>query len=79
MSRPATTYHSVKGFIKRDTDKALLMEVTTVGTVELDAEDVKSHWFPVSQISKIFRQPKNSQEPDEIHVAQWILASKGLA
>lgn len=73
------TYHSIKGYIKRETDKALLMEVTTVGTVELDTEDVKSHWFPISQISKIFRQPPNSHDLDEIHVAQWILASKGLA
>lgn len=79
MSRPGTTYQSVKGYIKRDTDAALLMEVTEVSGVELDQEDVKSHWFPVSQIEKIFRQPKNSQEKDEILVASWILSKKGLA
>lgn len=76
MSR-STTYHAVTGYIHRDTDKAIHFEVVEIDGMPV--EEVKKEWFPLSQVSKITRQAKGSQEMDKIEVSAWILGAKGLA
>lgn len=74
MSR-SSKYHAVEGYIHRDTDKAIHLEVVTIDGIPV--EESKKEWFPISQCQSITRQPKGSQEMDRAEVSAWILSTKG--
>lgn len=73
----SSPYHSLSGYIKRDTDKAIHFEVVEIDGVPV--EESQKEWFPLSQVDKIIRQAKGSHEMDKIEVSAWILGAKGLA
>lgn len=73
------------GRIKAETAKAICLGVR--GWVEdpqdeehfeFDKEQCKDEWFPLSQMTKIFRGSAMEQTLDEIHVSRWIAQQKGL-
>lgn len=74
------TYHSVEGYISRETDKAILIDVHKIAGEELydGHENRKKHWFPISQVAKITRQPKGSLELDCLMASEWILRQKEM-
>jgi hypothetical protein len=76
VSRPGNTYHAVEGYIRRETEKALQIEMVQIDGAEVEQ---KSEWFPISQLNSITRQGKGSQELDKIEASAWILQAKGLA
>lgn len=74
------TYHSVEGYISGETDKAILIDVHKIAGEELHDghENRKKHWFPISQVAKIIRQPKGSLELDCLMASEWILKQKEM-
>jgi hypothetical protein len=78
--RPTDPVVTLKGFASSETDKAVLFEVIQIG--EGDAatpvDPVKKEWFPFSQVKRIVRLPKGSQEMDTLVVSQWIAERKEL-
>lgn len=68
----STTYTEVEGTIVRETGAAILFR-----TYDPTMDDETDHWFPLSQISSIHRDPRGDGV-DKLHVATWILAKKGL-
>lgn len=78
MSR-ASKYHSVKGYIIRETDKAVRMEIHEIGGIATTDEDGNnpSEWFPVSQLDSITRV-KEPGEMDQVMASDWILKAKEL-
>lgn len=43
-----------------------------------DKTQFKDEWFPLSQVTKIFRGSAMNQTLDELHVSRWIAKQKGL-
>lgn len=74
------TYHSIEGYISGETEKAILFDVRKIVGEELydGHEHKKKVWFPISQVSKIIRQPKGSLELDCLMVSEWILRQKQM-
>lgn len=70
-----TTYLTLTGIIIADTGKAIRFTVTAISGHPL--EKPVTHWFPVSQISKMFKDP-NTTGSDWIMVAEWLCKSKEL-
>ena len=79
MPRNASAYHPVRGYILRETDKAVQMEVHEISGISAADEDGenKSEWFPVSQLKSITRS-RGASEQDEIMASDWILKAKDL-
>lgn len=67
---------TIEGYAFGETAKALNFEIHTISGEEIASP--KKEWFPFSQLKKIVRQPKNSQERDMIIVSEWICKQKGL-
>lgn len=63
------TYTVLTGYIKRETDKAVLFECTD--NSELSNTE---KWYPISQLKSIHRMRGN--EPDSIEVADWLVQAK---
>jgi len=82
MSRATkTVYVSLRGYIKAETEKALLLEVTDISGQPL--LQAKNEWFPISQIAKITRaskqaEPGTEEAKDEIAAAEWLCEKKNL-
>lgn len=74
MSR-TTTYVTLSGKLGRETDKAILMHVSSVAGTPL--EDEKSVWIPLSQVQKIIRKSVTGED-DELLVTEWIAKTKEL-
>jgi hypothetical protein len=76
MTRTSTTvYTTLTGFIVAETEKAILFEVREISGSPV-ADPVRE-WFPLSQVSKIVRAPKNA-EPGSREAMDWILAAEWL-
>lgn len=74
MSR-MKTFKTVTGTKLVDTGKAIKFSVNQVSGIPLEKET--AHWFPVSQIEKMFFD-SNSTGKDTLVVPEWILKEKGL-
>lgn len=71
--------HTIHGLIVRETDKAVLFELHAIGTAAPFERPYRNHWFPLSQIQKIHRNPILGEEnKDWILIKEWILQAKGL-
>ena len=66
----------LSGFFHGDTGKATLFEIYKVG--DQDLTDPRKEWFPLSQVTRMVKQPKNSQEHDTLVVNEWICRQKDL-
>lgn len=64
----------VQGTILERSDKAIHVEVHTVADIPVEDAPVKT-WFPLSQIDKIFTNPKASGQ-DSFVASNWILQKK---
>lgn len=71
----STTYVTLSGTLGRETDKAILMHVSSVAGTPL--EDEKSAWIPLSQVQKIIRKTVAGMD-DELIVTEWIAKTKEL-
>ena len=78
MTRSSTPdpIHTIHGTIIRETEKALLIAVSAIGTGRF--EEITNHWFPFSQVTKIFRSPPDETGKDYILVKEWLVREKGL-
>lgn len=67
----------VLGYLVKETEKAMLIEVDTVENNPIDPP--KREWFPKSQIvdTKI-NVDSNPQEKDRFNIKHWILNEKGM-
>lgn len=65
--------HSIEGTILHESQKAIQFNLETVSGTTLD--EAKTEWFPLSQITKIVRNPHGL---DELVVSEWILKKKEL-
>ena len=72
---PAKTIQ-LSGFILAETGKAMKFEVQMVEDRDIALCNQKQIWLPLSQVTKILRQPPNAQEQDVIHVSAWIWGQK---
>ena len=66
----------LEGFVHGETSKAILFEIYTIN--QANQTDPVKHWFPFSQVKRIVKQPKNSQEYDTLVVSEWIMKAKEL-
>jgi hypothetical protein len=80
--RPGDKLHTIHGYIVRETDKAVLIEVMQVDNSKLDDKDVpggsRNMWFPLSQVSTIHRSNDAGGEYDYIRAKEWICKQKDL-
>lgn len=68
---PANQHSAIECRIIRETDAAILVDTVDAGEV----------WLPISQVSYIGRASNDAgsiEYPDILHVANWILAKRGL-
>ena len=73
--RATDTFRTVTGKIQRESEKAILIRIKSIGGRTFHTE--KSEWFPFSQVNKTYREPA-SEENDYLVVSEWILNTKGL-
>jgi hypothetical protein len=75
-----TTYVQLRGYHKRETDKAILFDIREIEGEPLDKP--KQEWFPVSQMkSQTYKKDRTMadiDELDELWVSQWIAQQKGF-
>lgn len=79
--RPGDQLHTISGYIMRQTEKAILIEVRQVDGSDLpEPEDVADcqHWFPLSQVSTIHQGKTADGEYDYIRAKEWICKNKDL-
>lgn len=76
MNRPTDPIITIEGFHKGETAKAVCFEIWKIN--DENCPEQKTEWFPLSQIKRTIRQPKNSQEMDTLVVSQWIMKAKEL-
>lgn len=72
VSKPLS-YTKLYGDIMRESDKAILFKIDSSPSNPDELRD-RSFWFPLSQISYIYRARNGDLE--EIDVADWLLDTK---
>lgn len=84
-TRPGDALHTVQGYIMRQTEKAILIEVWQVNGKDIPCPDQipnRNMWFPLSQVSTIHTAPPGNadaaMEYDYIRAKEWILKQKDL-
>lgn len=80
-TKPAYRLHTVHGYIIRETEKAILIQVYQVDgkdTETPDDERKRDIWFPLSQVSTIHRDNGTDGSYDYIRVKEWLCKQKGL-
>lgn len=74
--RTHTAVATIYGKIIRESDKAILFEIHKLGNAKLG--EIKSEWFPLSQVTKIYSDSNNSNE-SYLVVSQWIIDKKDIS
>ena len=81
-ARAGDRLHTIHGYIIRETDKAILIEVQQVNDTRLEDKEVpggnRNMWFPLSQVSIISRAKDDSTNYDYIRAKEWICKQKDL-
>lgn len=84
--RPGDRFHTLQGFIHRETERAILFEPHQLNgsPLEVDPKPAR-HWFPISQCRSITRAapvPPDDDtgeiEYDNLTVKEWLLKEKGI-
>lgn len=79
--RPGDQLHTVSGYIMRQTEKAILIEIFQVDGSDIpepESERDRQHWFPLSQVSTIHQGKVADNEYDYIRAKEWICKQKDL-
>ena len=80
--RAGDRLHTIHGYIIRETEKAILIEVQQVNETRLEDKEVpngnRNMWFPLSQVSTIHRDNGTDGSYDYIRVKEWICKQKDL-
>jgi len=69
-------YRPVVGFVKRTTDKAILLVVTDPDAL-IEEESELENWIPRSQIAGMTPM-KDAKGNTEVMMSEWIIGQKGL-
>ena len=81
-TRPGDRLHTIHGYIVRETDKAILIEVMQVNETALADAEVpggsRNMWFPLSQVATIYRDNGADGGYDYIRAKEWICKQKDL-
>ena len=81
-TRPGDKLHTIHGYIIRETERAILIEVMQVNDSQLADKEVpngnRNMWFPLSQVSTIHRSDNAGGEYDYIRAKEWICKQKDL-
>lgn len=81
-ARAGDRLHTIHGYIIRETDKAILIEVQQVNETRLEDKEVpggdRNMWFPLSLVSTIHRSKNSGNDYDYIRAKEWICKQKGL-
>jgi len=81
-TRPGDRLHTIHGYIQRETDRAILIEVMQVNTTALTDANVpngnRNMWFPLSQVSTIHCDNGSDGGYDYIRAKEWICKQKDL-
>ena len=81
-TRPGDKLHTIHGYIIRETERAILIEVMQVNDSALADADVpggnRNMWFPLSQVSTIYRDNGADGGYDYIRAKEWICKQKDL-
>ena len=75
MAQHNKVFVGVKGTYLGETAKAVKFSVSEVNGEIFDPNAM--HWFPFSQIEKIFKDPQ-SVGNDSLMVSEWLCKEKGL-
>ena len=70
--------HAVRGYIRGETEKAILIALNKINEDEVTEDDARTTWFPLSQVISITRAAPGSSELDVLVVKEWILKQKDL-
>jgi len=80
--RAGDRLHTIHGYIIRETDRAILIEVQQVNETPLADAEVpggnRNMWFPLSQVSTIYRDNGPDGKYDYIRAKEWICKQKEL-
>lgn len=82
--RPGDRFHTLQGFIHRETERAILFEPHQLNGSPLAVDPKPArHWFPLSQCKSITRAaPADTDtgevEYDNLTVKEWLLKDKGI-
>ena len=81
-TRPGDKLHTIHGYVVRETDRAILIEVMQVNVTPLTDADVpggnRNMWFPLSQVSTIYRDNGDDGGYDYIRAKEWVCKQKDL-
>lgn len=80
-TRPGDKLHTIHGYIVRETDKAILIQVYQVDGKDIETPDdefKRNMWFPLSQVSTIYRDNGADGGYDYIRAKEWICKQKDL-
>lgn len=77
-STPKKNSHVIGGYITGSTDKAICIDVLQLNGSDVEPEQKKKHWFPLSQVSSIYRNRAPGGELDTITATDWICKQKEL-
>lgn len=81
-TKPGDRLYTIHGYIIRETDKAILIEVQQVNDTRLEDKEVpggnRNMWFPLSQVSTIHRAKNSGNDYDYIRAKEWICKQKDL-
>jgi hypothetical protein len=69
-------YRPIIGFIKRSTEKAILLVVTDPEAIVAEESEIEN-WIPRSQIAKI-TPTRDAQGNTEVMMSEWIIGQKKL-
>lgn len=67
-------FHTVKGTILGESEKAIKFSVIEVADTLVDPPSIE--WFPFSQVETITRT--KTKDTDELTASEWILQKKNL-
>lgn len=77
-STPSKNSHVIGGYITGQTGKAVCIELMQIDGQEVEPEQQKKHWFPLSQVSSVYTNRSPGGELDTITVSHWICQQKEL-
>lgn len=76
MSRHSNVYRPIVGFVKRSTEKAILLVVTNPEALTDEDAEIEA-WIPKSQLAGQ-RPMRDAKGNTEVMASEWILKEKDL-
>lgn len=76
-STPKSNHHIIGGYILGESAKAIYLEIHQVNGENVSIDNPKQ-WFPLSQITSIYRNKSPGGELDTITASDWICKQKDI-